>query len=121
MADSDVEDDLRSEELDDMESDSDDEGSAGKQGKTPREIPAGASAEYAAKIRRDEKQRRRLRQQRSERTLDQEAEKEALDAGKLQPRPLSVLRTMEDIVHVGQKFTCGEDLLVRVAEDCEKK
>ena len=104
MADSDVEDDLRSEELDDMESDSDDEGSAGKQGKTPREIPAGASAEYAAKIRRDEKQRRRLRQQRSERTLDQEAEKEALDAGKLQPSPLSVLSTVDDVLTVNTKI-----------------
>jgi len=28
---------------------------------------------------------------------------------------------VENVVHVGQKFTCREDLLVRVAEDCEKK
>ena len=94
MADSDVEDELLSEALEDTESDSEDEGSAGIKGKTPRLIAAGASAKYAARIWQEQKQRHRLSKERSARTLDQEAEKEALDAGKLQPRPLSVLRML---------------------------
>ena len=120
MASSDEEDGLLSEVLEDTESDSEDEGSAGTKGKTPRLIPAGASAQYAARIRQEEKQRHRLSKERSARTLDQQAEKEALDAGKLQPRPLSVLKTTENIVHVGQKLSCPEELFVRVSEDCEK-
>ena len=51
MAYSDEEDELLSEVLEDTESDSEDEASAGKKGKTPRLIPASASARYAAKIR----------------------------------------------------------------------
>ena len=119
MADSNEESDLLS-EAHDTESDSEDEASAGKKGKTPGLIPDGASAKYAAKIRQEEKQRHRLSKERSAQTLDQEAEKEALDAGKLQPRPLSVLSTVEDIVHIGQKFSCREELFMRVSEDCEK-
>ena len=50
MADSNEESDLLS-EAHETESDSEDEASAGKKGKTPRLIPASASARYAAKIR----------------------------------------------------------------------
>ena len=45
MADSNEEDDLLSEALEDTESESDDEASAGQKGKTSRVIPAGASAQ----------------------------------------------------------------------------
>ena len=120
MAESPAESDLVS-EAHDTESDSEEEAPVVKKGKTPRVIPAGATAQYAARIRQQERQKHRLSKERLARTLDQDAEKEALDAGKLQPRPLSVLSTVENVVHVGQKFTCREDLLVRVAEDCEKK
>ena len=54
MAYSDEEDELLSEALEDTESDLEDEGSAGIKGKTPKLIPAGASAKYAAKIRQEE-------------------------------------------------------------------
>ena len=94
MAESPAESDLVS-EAHDTESDSEEEAPVVKKGKTPRVIPAGATAQYAARIRQQERQKHRLSKERSARTLDQDAEKEALDAGKLQPRPLSVLSTVE--------------------------
>ena len=75
-------------EAHDTESDSDDAAPVGQKGKSPRVIPAGAFAKYAGKIRQKERQVHRVGKERSARALDKEAEKEALDAGKLQPRPL---------------------------------
>ena len=55
------------------------------------------------------------------RAMDKEAEQEALEAGKLQPRTLEQLNSVDPIVSYGQEFSCREELLVRVGEDCEKK
>ena len=54
------------------------------------------------------------------RVMDMEAEEAALEAGKLQPRTLEQLSNADPILSFGQKFSCREEFLVTVGEDCEK-
>ena len=94
------------------------ESSAGSKtaGKTVRK---GGSTGHLDHIRKVAAKARRQSVDQKARAMDKEAEQEALEAGKLQPRTLEQLNSVDPIVSYGQEFSCREELLVRVGEDCE--
>ena len=92
---------------------------------TPREGPSavimqGASHAHVQESKKKLTADRRRKLDSDAQAMNAAAEQEAAEAGTLKPRTLRRLNRVDTVIEAKQQFSCREELLVRVAEDCEK-